>query len=78
MKLSTQARRRTPVCPYCKSPRIAIDATAEWDNEGQRWELRATHSCATCDECGEYSNGGPDWIVVEVEQPQQAKEPANV
>ena len=39
-----------PVCDTCGNE-IVVDAYAEWDFEGQRWEVRDTFDTAWCDIC---------------------------
>ena len=42
-----------PICPYCKSENVNIDANAEWDYEKQEWVLQNTFEDAFCIECEE-------------------------
>jgi hypothetical protein len=37
-----RATRSTPVCTSCQSDDIIAQATAQWSNESQEWELAAT------------------------------------
>jgi hypothetical protein len=54
-----QARRRsmlsmrsTPVCGHCRSDDIVSQATAQWSNEKQEWELANTFAQpARCNAC---------------------------
>jgi hypothetical protein len=48
-KLST---RSTPVCSNCRSDDIVSQATAQWSNEKQEWELANTFAQpAHCNSC---------------------------
>jgi hypothetical protein len=44
--------RATPVCGHCRSDDIVSQATAQWSNEKQEWELANTFAqpahCNTC------------------------------
>jgi hypothetical protein len=44
--------RSTPVCGHCRSDDIVSQATAQWSNERQEWELANTFAqpahCNTC------------------------------
>ncbi len=44
--------RSTPVCGHCRSDDIVSQATAQWSNEKQEWELANTFAqpahCNTC------------------------------
>jgi hypothetical protein len=46
------ATRSTPVCASCQSDDIIAQATAQWSNESQAWELAATFDqpahCVSC------------------------------
>ena len=51
------ATRSTPVCASCQSDDIIAQATAQWSNEQQAWELAATFDqpahCVSCNgPCG--------------------------
>jgi hypothetical protein len=53
----TRATRSTPVCANCQSDDIIAQATAQWSNESQEWELANTFDqpahCARCNgPCG--------------------------
>jgi hypothetical protein len=39
---SSPATRSTPVCSNCQSDDIIAQATAQWSNESQEWELANT------------------------------------
>ena len=58
---TSRATRSTPVCAACQSDDIIAQATAQWSNESQAWELAATFDqpahCVSC-------NGpcGIDWV----------------
>ncbi len=39
---TSRATRSTPVCAACQSDDIIAQATAQWSNESQAWELAAT------------------------------------
>ena len=58
---TSRATRSTPVCAACRSDDIIVQATAQWSNESQEWELAATFAqpahCVSC-------NGpcGIDWL----------------
>jgi hypothetical protein len=43
--------RKIMVCATCGSQDVKRDAWAEWDKEGQRWELSETFDHAFCDRC---------------------------
>jgi hypothetical protein len=46
------ATRSTPVCASCQSDDIIAQATAQWSNESQEWELAATFGQpAYCNNC---------------------------
>jgi hypothetical protein len=54
---ATRATRSTPVCSNCMSDDIIAQATAQWSNESQEWELANTFDqpahCARCNgPCG--------------------------
>jgi hypothetical protein len=36
---AARATRSTPVCSHCRSDDIISQATAQWSNESQEWEL---------------------------------------
>lgn len=46
--------RSTPVCGHCRSDDIVSQATAQWSNEKQEWELANTFAqparCNTCNQ----------------------------
>lgn len=53
--------RSTPVCSHCRSDDIIAQATVQWSNESQEWELASTFRMpAHCNHC----NGGCDitWL----------------
>ena len=58
---TSRTTRSTPVCAACQSDDIIAQATAQWSNESQAWELAATFDqpahCVSC-------NGpcGIDWV----------------
>ena len=44
--------RSTPVCGHCRSDDIVSQATAQWSNERQEWELANTFAQpARCNAC---------------------------
>jgi hypothetical protein len=44
--------RSTPVCGHCGSDDIVLQATAQWSNEKQEWELANTFARpAHCNNC---------------------------
>ncbi len=49
---ATLATRSTPVCSGCHSDDIIAQATAQWSNESQEWELANTFDqpahCTSC------------------------------
>jgi len=48
----SRATRSTPVCASCQSDDIIAQATAQWSNESQEWELAATFDQpAYCNNC---------------------------
>ena len=54
---TSRATRSTPVCAACQSDDIIVQATAQWSNESQAWELAATFDqpahCISCNRaCG--------------------------
>lgn len=51
-RLSTLSARSTPVCSNCRSDDIISQATAQWSNEKQEWELADTFAQpAHCNSC---------------------------
>ena len=55
------AARSTPVCSHCQSDDIVAQATVQWSNESQEWELASTFRMpAHCNHC----NSGCDitWL----------------
>ena len=49
---TTRATRATPVCSNCQSDDIIAQATAQWSNESQEWELASTFGRPThCNHC---------------------------
>jgi hypothetical protein len=55
------ATRSTPVCSHCQSDDIVAQATVQWSNESQEWELASTFRIpAHCNHC----DGGCDitWL----------------
>ena len=55
------ATRSTPVCSHWRSDDIIAQATVQWSNETQEWELASTYRMpAHCNHC----NGGCDiaWL----------------
>jgi hypothetical protein len=49
---ASRATRSTPVCASCQSDDIIAQATAQWSNESQEWELAATFGQpAYCNNC---------------------------
>jgi hypothetical protein len=54
---AARSTRATPVCSSCGSDDIIAQATAQWSNESQEWELANTFDqpahCARCEgPCG--------------------------
>ncbi|MBA7468712.1 MAG: hypothetical protein DI543_10965 [Bradyrhizobium icense] len=46
------ATRSTPVCSICQSDDITAEATVQWSNETQEWELASTFRMpAHCNHC---------------------------
>jgi len=49
---SARSSRATPVCASCQSDDIIAQATVQWSNESQEWELANTFDqpahCAHC------------------------------
>ena len=46
------ATRSTPVCSHCQSDDIVAQATVQWSNESQEWELANTFDQpAHCNRC---------------------------
>ena len=44
--------RSTPVCASCQSDDVIAQATAQWSNESQEWELASTFGQpAHCNHC---------------------------
>lgn len=61
--VSRAATRSTPVCSHCQSDDIVANATVQWSNETQEWELASTFRMpAHCNHC----NGGCDitWLAL--------------
>jgi hypothetical protein len=59
--INRAATRSTPVCSHCQSDDIIAEATVQWSNESQEWELASTFRMpAHCNQC----NGGCDitWL----------------
>jgi hypothetical protein len=59
--INRAATRSTPVCSHCQSDDIVAQATVQWSNESQEWELASTFRMpAHCNHC----NGGCDitWL----------------
>jgi hypothetical protein len=49
---TSPATRSTPVCSQCQSDDIIAQATAQWSNESQEWELANTFGQpAHCNSC---------------------------
>jgi hypothetical protein len=55
-KVINRAARSTPVCVACGSDDIICQATAQWSNEAQEWQLANTFNqpahCNTCNHDG--------------------------
>ena len=51
-RAAAMSSRSTPVCSRCRSDDIISQATAQWSNEKQEWELANTFAqpahCNTC------------------------------
>jgi predicted RNA-binding Zn-ribbon protein involved in translation (DUF1610 family) len=45
----------TPICPYCGSDDIVVDALAAWDPDVGGWEVHSTYDAFHCNACGEDS-----------------------
>lgn len=65
-----------PVCRYCRSENVNVDATAVWSKTTNEWVLSGTHNdgsyCNACDETTKI-----DWIPVEATEAASAEaEPA--
>jgi len=45
--------KQKPVCPYCGSDNVVVDATARWDVALQEWVLSGVHDSGGCEQCGE-------------------------
>lgn len=59
--INRAAARSTPVCSNCQSDDIVAQATVQWSNESQEWELASTFRMpAHCNHC----NGpcGINWL----------------
>ena len=56
LKIANRAARATPVCAACSSDDIVCQATAQWSNEAQEWQLANTFNqpahCNTCNHDG--------------------------
>jgi hypothetical protein len=50
-KSTVRAKLVKPVCNECGGE-VVVDAWAEWDYEGQRWELGETFDNGFCTTCG--------------------------
>ena len=49
---AARTTRATPVCSNCQSDDIIAQATAQWSNESQEWELANTFAQpAHCNRC---------------------------
>ncbi|MBR1276650.1 hypothetical protein [Bradyrhizobium sp. AUGA SZCCT0283] len=52
-----RAARATPVCAACGSDDIICQATAQWSNEAQEWQLANTfNQPAHCNTCNHHGN----------------------
>jgi hypothetical protein len=50
--VNRHATRSTPVCSQCRSDDIVAQATVQWSNESQEWELASTFRMpAHCNHC---------------------------
>ena len=48
---AARATRSTPVCSHCRSDDIISQATAQWSNESQEWELAEIFDQPTSSGC---------------------------
>lgn len=58
-----QQVKEKPHCPYCGSDDVSFDATAEWDEETQQYELCSTFNsggCRTCEQEFKYVDWKPN------------------
>jgi len=57
LKIANRTARATPVCAVCGSDDIICQATAQWSNEAQEWQLANTFNqpahCNTCSHDGQ-------------------------
>lgn len=52
----------TPVCTRCGSGDLVRDASAEWDDPAQRWELGGVYDSTTCQSCSAESDDLCAWV----------------
>lgn len=51
-RTTPQGTRATPVCSICQSDDVTSQATVQWSNESQEWELASTFDQpAHCNHC---------------------------
>lgn len=50
-----------PVCPYCNSEDIVVDANAQWNKEAEEFQLVGTHDGGGCETCQETFKR-PNWV----------------
>jgi hypothetical protein len=43
------------ICSQCKRDNVTLDATAEFNEDTQRWELASTFQQAFCHDCDGYA-----------------------
>lgn len=50
--MPTSNPKEKPVCKYCGSDDVSVDAAAHWNQETQEWELTSTFASGNCSHCG--------------------------
>lgn len=53
-ELEETKMKEKPICSYCGSDAVSLDAFADWDMETQEWVLGMTFDDAICRDCGEH------------------------
>jgi hypothetical protein len=44
--------KQHPICKYCQTDNVGVDAAAYWDQEEQEWMVATTFDDAYCNACG--------------------------
>lgn len=57
---------KKPICRFCGSSLLIFDASAMWDEEGQKFVLQSEYDdAATCQDCEHCESNGPEWVNLE-------------